>query len=348
MNMRRSYVLTSVVIVYSTCLILGGCQRERRPNLVDMLGTAIDSGQISGEDDPRKLAPIIVVASVERNEVIAKHLEAAHYHGLYLDLHAVRCKLEKSLKGDLTGSELNFFYFGDGRYPDSSPNPLHKRLYKAEPGLRYVFFLTRDHDVLRSIGDVGEYSIRVATGAHSGSQTQGADTGQLISEVLLTPGNGADVNLMAEQLSHYGRIADSWGSRPLTVQLLRRLTSFPEPLRSAACGVLVEDYAGQDDCLRAIADDANEPPQTRQEALREMQKQSAFRQRLLGDLKDPARLSSIGPNIDSRRRLREEFQMMLLGTDELLHERVCTALKRYYPYDTEPRCTGAKMRAAQP
>jgi hypothetical protein len=339
-NLHRRSTLPVQVVVCLTSLVFGGCQR--RPALVDTLGTLIDDSSLSSWSDPRQFAPIIVVAAVQENRVIAKHVEAARYQGLYLDLHVVRCKRENSLKGSLTGPELRFFYFADGRYPDSKPNPRYKRLFQAEPGSRYLFFLTRDRDVMRSIGDVGDYSILVATGIHPEGSSKDGDTGRLISEVLLSPGNGANLDLMAKKLLDYSTVASTWGSRLLTVQLLRHLTTLPEPVRSQACGVLVSAYIGQDDCLQAIADDSNESPQNRQTALQLMKEQSAFRPRLLGSLEDPATLAYLDFDGDSRRRLREELQTVLLGHDAVLHERVCTALKRYYPYDAEPKCSAAK------
>ena len=333
--------LTFEVIVCVTSVALGGCQK--RLDLVDTLGTAIGGQQLSIWDhDARELAPIIVVASVEGNEVIAKHVEAARYQGVYLDLHAVRCRRENSLKGGLTEPELRFFYFADGRYRDSKPNQWYKRLFQAEPGSRYLFFLTRERGVLRSIGDVGDYSILVSTGAHPGAPGRNVDIGTSISEILLTPGNSADLNLMAKKVSEYRRIADTWGSRPLTVRLLRRLTELPEPIRSQACGELVVSYRGQDDCLQAMAQDANESSENRQEALREMEKQGAFRQRLLASLNDPATLAYLDWAGDSRHRIREELETILLGTDVALRERACTALRRYYPYDAEPECSGTR------
>jgi hypothetical protein len=47
---------------------------------------------------------------------------------------------------------------------------------------------------------------------------------------------------------------------------------------------------------------------------------------------------------DSQHRIREELETILLGTDAALRERACTALKRYYPYDAEPECSGEKKR----
>jgi hypothetical protein len=310
--------------------------------LVDKLGESIgDQGRGLDDHDKRELAPFIVVASVEDNAIVAKHLEAARYPGVYLDLHAVRCRRENSLNGGLTGRELRFFYFADGKYPDSKPNPSDKRLFQAEPGSRYLFFLKYERGVLRSIGDVGNYSVLVTTGVHPEGWAKETDVGTLISEILLSPGNGANPGLMVKKLHEYRWRADYWGSRPLTVRLLRHLTTLPEPLRAAACGELVANYMGQDDCLRTIAADPNESPELRQDALREMKAREPTRLRFFDSLKDPASMEYLNWGGDSLRRMREEFETVLLGTDPVLHARACTALKRYFPWYPEPGCSGA-------
>jgi hypothetical protein len=78
-----------------------------------------------------------------------------------------------------------------------------------------------------------------------------------------------------------------------------------------------------------------------------MEKLNAFRPRLLDDLRDPARLWYTDAAGDSRRRVREELQTMLFSRDPILRERICTALKRYYPHEVDPRCSGAKEDSAQ-
>ena len=152
---------------------------------------------------------------------------------------------------------------------------------------------------------------------------------------------------MAAKLPKYSSIADLWGSRPRTVQLLRHLFSLAEPLRSAACAALVGRYRGQYDCLQAMAEDPNSSPELRQMALAELNKKSGERERVLEDLKDPAQLSYAEWGRDSRLRMREELETFLFAPDALLHERACTALKRYYPWDAEPKCSGVKVHFAQ-
>jgi hypothetical protein len=220
------------------------------------------------------------------------------------------------------------------RYP--SADYLLKRPYEANPGSRYLFFLMRDGDALRSIGDVGEYSVRVFTGAHAEPSAGGEVTGTRVSRILLNPGDGADLDSLAKALSKYSNLADTWGSRPFSVQLLRELISRGEPVRAAACGVLVESYKGQYDCLEALAKDQNESLENRQEALRKLQEKGFERRSLLEALKDPAQL----PVPDSLRKMREEYETLLFSSDPLLHDRACGALNRYFPREAEPGCSG--------
>jgi hypothetical protein len=163
-NTTSTAAMLVQVVVCLASLALLGC--ERRPVVVDTLGTLIDSSHFGNLNDARQFARVIVVATIEENRVVAKHVEAARYRGVYLDLHEVRCRLENSLRGDITGPALTFYYFANGKYPDSKPNPRYKQLFEAVPGYRYLLFLTSERDVLRSIGDVGSYSIRIATGTH--------------------------------------------------------------------------------------------------------------------------------------------------------------------------------------
>jgi hypothetical protein len=346
--MRRigSYRIVSLGVVALTTLVALGCRRQQHPTLIDTLGEPIANGTLdqglnvyAPPADPRDAVPIIVVAVVERNTVVAKHLQAARYAHVYLDLHMVECKRENTIKGGLTGQELRFFYFADGRYPDGDANPLYKQLFDATPGSRYLLFLKRDGDTLRSIGDVGPYSILIAAGHHREQPMEFDEIGERIADILLTPGDGANLDLLSKILGRSSAAADFWSSRPHTVKLLRQLFPLGEPLHSQACGVLVESYSGQEDCLQTIADDPNESAANREEASKELKEKSEDRKRFLQDLKDPAALDyqrrAAG---DSWHRIREELETLLFNPDPLQHERACTALKRYFPRTTEPKC----------
>ena len=337
-----STLSAEIVLILINLVLLSDCRRMCYPEMVDTLGTELDSLVFTTDGNPWELAPFVVVATVEENRITAKHIEPAHYQGVYLDLHAVRCKRENSIQGSLSQSELTFFYYASGSYPDSKPLPGHERPFHAAVGLRYVFFLTRDRDRLRAVGDFGYYSIRVLSGRHDESSADSKDPGRRLAEILLTPGNGADTEGMANSLLHSAEFANVWCSRSVTAERLRHLLSLGEPLRLEACGVLVEDYHGQEDCLQAMADDPNESVHNRQLAMQILKEKSNEYRRVVEDLKDPAHLGFQDFAGDSRHRLREEFETLLFNPDPILHERACAALKRYFPWDAEPRCSGNK------
>jgi hypothetical protein len=321
-----------VVLVFAFLQSFCGCNSRGDRTFVDTLASAIDSGSHS-DLDFQKLAPVLVVASVEENRVIHKHVEAVRCPGVFLDLHSIKCLRENVLRGTVGGPEFTFYYFADGRYYDAVPNPLHKKLFQAEVGRRYLFFLTVEKGLLRSVGDVGDYSIEIATGAHSAGSLRNSDLGWSVAELLLRPGDGPDLGLLAHRLFYYRLTADLWGFPLHTVQLLRDLVSLQEPVRSAACSELVLGYHGLDDCLQVIIGDSNETAEMRNQAIGLQAKAANERKGLLQELKDPARLqfpNTLDP--DSRRRHRELLQSMLLSKDLLVRREACAALKRYYPH----------------
>ena len=325
--------------------------KQQLPTLPDLLGAAIAGGALDRDitswnelADPRDLVPIIVAGVVQENRVVAKRIEARRYKNVFLDLHEVRCQRENSLKGEVAGNEFTFFYYADRRYLDKQNPPVYRRMFQADAGRRYIFFLTRDAGVLRSIGDVGNYSIPVQSGKHDEGSVQSSDAGKRIAEILLTRGHGADPTVMSNALGRASRAADVWGSRLHTATLLRGLLSSGEPLRSTACSVLIENFNGQYDCLEAIAKDPSEPEDNRRGALKTLEEKSELRRLFGEDLKDPAALTFQEFADDSRHRLREEFETLLLNeTDRIQHRRACQALSRYFPWDAEPQCASTKL-----
>jgi hypothetical protein len=347
MNLSPPVAIVSLMLV-----ALSGCGGKQIPALPDFLGATIAGGVldrgINASNDPAErveLVPAIVVGFVEENRIVAKRVQALRYKNVFLDLHEVRCKRENSLKGELTGNEFHFFYFADGQYSDGQPRPLYKRTFKADPGRRYLFFLTQEAGVWRSIGDVGEYSIPVNSGKHDEVPIKAGEIGQRIGEILLTPGTDADLGLMAATIPTATEAAEVWASRLVAASLLRSLLQRGEPLRSMACGTLVERFRGQYDCLESIANDPGEPAENRREASIELEHKSELRRRIRDDLKDPARLTYQDFAGDSRQRLREELETLLFNqTDRMQHERACQALSRYFPWNIEPECGVRKGR----
>src|ERR1019366_8488195 len=104
---------------------------QRIPALVDTLGSALEQTGTLFNPDFRRVAPIIVVASVSTNEVILQNRPAARIPNVFLDLHLVHCRVENTLRGHIDGPEFSFYYFG--QHSARGWNPFYSVLFRAEP-----------------------------------------------------------------------------------------------------------------------------------------------------------------------------------------------------------------------
>jgi len=122
-------------------MLFAACGGQQVASMVDTLGSLEQTG-VMFEPDFRQLAPIIVVASVLENKVVAENKPAARIREVTLDLHLVHCRLENVLRGNLDGPVFRFYYFG--QHSAQGWNPFYKMLFSAEPAKRYIFFLVRE------------------------------------------------------------------------------------------------------------------------------------------------------------------------------------------------------------
>jgi hypothetical protein len=318
------------------------------PKLVDTLGSFLDQGGALQEPDIRSLAPIVVVASVLENRVAIANTPSARIPAVALDLHLVRCRLENSLRTTQTISNaFDFYYFG--MHSRSDWNPRYKTLFQALPGKRYIFFLSAEGNVLRSVGDVGEYSILISSGSHpgyspptererSGNTLPGPEgLGRSIADILLREGGQVDVSAFSSSLFGSAIICNHWGSRYYDSQLLRALTNKPEPIRRAPCRVLTELFNSQYDCLFEIKNDANESAELRDWATRALENAARQDNELIRQLEDPASIESLNIDFpDSRNHIFEELQTLLRSPNEIIRTRACIALNRYFPHQAVP------------
>ncbi|MEO8132001.1 MAG: hypothetical protein ABI822_33205 [Bryobacteraceae bacterium] len=324
---------------------LTGAPFEKLPEMHDLLGSFVDNAlEFEFEGDLRSLAPTIAVASVLSNKAIGAPKEALRFSGVYLQQRAVHCRLENLLKGRTPGPEFSFYYFADARLPKASPNPIHRILFEAKPGRRYIFFLSQEGQVLRSIGDVGDFTIPVFSGAHPGAADLNGnpDPAQLagrIADILLVSGTGFDAREFARNIVYARLAADRVGSREYTAHLLRDLLSQTEPLRSAACYELVHSFYGQYQCLTNLSNDVSLDSGARERASRALEDEKRKELRLKEQLREPATLG-FGKMLrpDSRIANLEELKIMLSAPDPEIHRLVCRAIQRYFPRTPVKAC----------
>jgi hypothetical protein len=339
--MKATWWRYSAIALY--CVLLQGlCLAETTVDLQDLLGSAVDTG--AGDLGFVTAAPVVVVATVTSNEPVGLPIEARRVPGVFLQLRRIGCHLENVLRGPGPGDSFASYYFADAKLAGGIPNPIHRLLFDARRGRRYILFLSRERGVLRSIGDVGSYTVPVLSGAHPSYVPTPDDpfsTGlrRAIADILLTPGQGFEPSEFSQDIAYARLIADQLGSRPYTVQLLSNLLTQMGPIRVAACFELAHSYYGHYGCLAELKEDSTLAPEIRRHAAEVLEEQIRSDGVLKRTLLDPATLD-FGKMLrpDSRRANMEELQLILADPDPEVRKLACTALKRYFPYEQASEC----------
>lgn len=327
-------------VVFAQCLC--ATAQVQAPQLQDLLGSLVDFDQVYFPT----VSPFIVVATISSNEPVGTPTEAARFPGVALQLRRVTCMPENVLRGPVPEKPLIFYYFADVHSTSAQRNPIHRQLFQAEIGGRYMLFLTKEHAVYRSIGDVGRYTISVFSGAHP----QGAENdepsgifnyrlGAAIADVLLTPGVQFEPDKFAAKIYEARLTADRLGSMLHTVSLLKNLLKQVPSVRAAACLELAHSYYGQYGCLYDLQSDVDQPDQIRKQAATQLQDQIRLNGILRKQLADPAHLGfGILLRPDSLNSNLEELQLMLSHPEPDLRRLACGAIKRYFPAQWREGC----------
>jgi len=220
----------------------------------DLLGSLIDQAGYSEGDhiDFLRTAPIVLLATVVHNDPIRQPKEASRIRSYRVQLRKVVARVEEELRRDLgdfpklAGGNVEFYYYAATE--PSAYQPFHKFFYQADQGGRYLFFLMRHGDLLRSVGDVGSYSIPVFSGRLRPPSNEPNSYGARISEILLSIGEGFDEEKLAASLWRARGIAERVGSRDATIRLLKELLKGPPPVQAAACRELNRGSPEHYDC----------------------------------------------------------------------------------------------------
>lgn len=329
MVMTPAGARTGLVLILAA--ILMSCSGQSTPQIVDTLGATSNDPSIA-----QRVAPIVIVATVTDNVVVERDRTSARIPGVLLDLHSVRCRLENVIRGGPLGEKLSFYYFVESD-ASRTHNPYYKSLFKAVPGGRYVFFLVYDNGRMRSVGDVGEYSIAVFTGSHQ-SESLDKDFGRAIADVVLRKGASINESQLMPNLEKSSRIADQLGSRLYNMQLLKQLAERRGPLRSEACRVLMRRYYSQYGCLLDIIHDPTESAENRLWARTWLSDAQALDKRTIETLANPDRLdlSMMAVPVNRTRQL-EELKTILSSPSGNVRRAACMAIHRNFP-DEPLRC----------
>jgi hypothetical protein len=186
----------------------------------------------------------------------------------------VDVQVENVLKGDVSGGDLEYFYFGPScgtTGPVESP----------QLGSRSVFFLHREQGRWRTLVDYWRTRIPVLSGRHPDSAVTGT-VGTPVADVLLTPGTEYSAEGLVQALKTDAVFAalDLIGPEH-TEKLLQPLqTNHFREVRAAAC-VATGEFFRRWDCAGRVLSEFS------------IDKFDAVPPTLLGDLRDLARHAGV-------------------------------------------------------
>jgi hypothetical protein len=182
-------------------------------------------------------APIVVVGVVTGVREIGPPQDSPALPETMTQCVKISVRLENVLKGPQNlGLDLSFYYY---RFSEYSSRDLGCLRYIPVPGTRRMFFLTYDQNVLRSIGDVRDYTLRVLGGFHDAATLKDLPFAQKVANVLLTQGSDGSSRDFVLALSDGAFVSDTLVSTEYTDSLLVRLLSQKDAtLRDAARDLL--------------------------------------------------------------------------------------------------------------
>ncbi len=309
----------SVATLIAPLFLLAQLGGENPKNeLHDLLGTSLDY-QVNRLVAAAQ-APLILAGRVMANRSVGPIKPSRRFPTVPVALREVDLEVEIVLRSHLTHkpvpSRTNIYYYSQEVAPGMEGNPFHKLLYEAVPGRRYVFFLLCERGLLRSIGDVGQYSIEIRSGRHSAEEINRHCGGSpslscQLPWLLLTPGEDMDARHFAAGLSQARVFADMVGSRKRTLGLLEKLPGSDLHVDAESCHELVRMYYGKWRCLERLRDDERQPASVRSYAATRMAVAIRLESELLGRLKSGV-LSFPGlQNPDSLQAMKEEVEMLI-------------------------------------
>jgi hypothetical protein len=296
----------------------------------------------------------IVVGTVACAKAIREGVPARKQPELLLDQIRADVAVENVLLGDIkqTRLEIEFFaYSRKNRGGYTGPS-----LLTVGPGERWMFFLTRESGVYRSVADVrGSNALTVGSGLHKNVRhfddpqsawmvlyTSDTDIGNSISDVLLDLGEGYSASGVARTLNSSVYVSSTLSTRKKTVaRLLKLVANEREPVIGAeACLILAEQFYGQYACLQKFLDNPALSADVHKSMMEMQSKRLNWNKRLKYDLRvRPLFAFSMVP--DSILGVRDELELLLDDPDSELRQLACAALKQNYP-DSLTKCNASR------
>jgi hypothetical protein len=188
-------------------------------------------------------APIIVCGRVLRADAVGQPHTSPGDRRIKTQLTRIEIELEEVIRGNVPDDPLVFYYF---TYSADNDRDLGVPRYIPEPGQRRIYFLMRDAGVYRSVGDVTDFTLKMPSGIHRRDFCRGKEPGACMAEMLLTPGEGFEVEAFVARLTVDAYAASILGSPAQVRGLLDRLRTMPDA-RVAGRAAEVATMQGEND-----------------------------------------------------------------------------------------------------
>jgi hypothetical protein len=161
--------------------------------------------------------------------------------------------IENVLKGDVHGRNMAFYFYYPA-YGFSLPS-----LNIIGPHDRAILFLRWDHGALRSVNDVYESCIHLATGSHPDLKVGPQKTvEQAITEACILPGSKGDLNRQSWPylIEHGAHVGEELIGSQRTVELLNSLLNYPDyRVKTEACLAAANLSPTKPSCLYQLQTD---------------------------------------------------------------------------------------------
>jgi hypothetical protein len=152
----------------------------------------------------------------------------------------IRLRVEQVIRGSAP-NEVDFYYFTYSRWNLRGRGP---GTYKPRQGERRIYFLRDQNGILRSIGDVTDFTLPVWTGVRASGYCDGKAVGCCIADLLLRPsGEDFSPEAFSSNLLISFDDADEFCSREFAVDLLGQLTAYPNSTISKSAQSLLDGLA---------------------------------------------------------------------------------------------------------
>ena len=283
-------------------------------------------------------APIIAIVRVTAAAFAGPEIEITPTYNLAVRLVKVEVEIESVLHGSLANGRSQFYFFTNTPRVNSYPTAL----CWFGPGRRYVVFLRKDGNVLRTLTDLTGPSVEIRSGSHNQVSTDSGSTdpGLAVAYSVLTPAADHDDGFAA-QIRDGDTIARRFAGPSNSAALLRKLLSSPDgAIRTQACLALSEGYLYRDPCLSQLVD--SEDRAVSQRAISLNRGKQANDQMWVRTLReDPTSLTATG----SVKDLAGDLEQFTFDASVGVRQQACITLRNLFPSRAFPNCAsepGAK------